>query len=428
MKISIVILMITYSVMGWAQIIDGVMLPTESERQVYQQEPECQIQNIQDEIIVCENEAAEFEVIGNDFDELTWFALENRQKPLGYGNRFNTGEVGENATYYVQATCPYRSEQLHSIETIWRGENGKAGIMLSLYVKDTICLQSIDVHMASGFANCHIYIIQGDYLQYANNPNAWTSIYNGTVDGNGKLNPVTIDIEDIILQPQVYGVYISLENDNLLFYSNGTTVFQDEYLLIKNGTGVSWPFSSLCGCRTFNGRFHYAVGEKPKSIKYKMNANVIKKPTAPHVFCVGSQLSVNQNGSFVWYHNGTIIQNENQSVLSPSASGLYSVAKQIDQCIGSESSALFYAEPDYDDYSNQPEFYPNPVQNMLNVNTENYTSGKIQISDANGKLLYQEDFIDQQFLNIDFSNYLPGQYAISLISENDRYSQIILKH
>ncbi|MDA3910132.1 MAG: T9SS type A sorting domain-containing protein [Bacteroidales bacterium] len=423
MKIGLVLLFCLFSLFGFSQITDFDRISSGN----IQRETQCVISNLPNDITICENEAAEFQVSANNFNDLTWYSSENHTTPIGYGAQFNTGILSESQTYNLQANCPFPENQLRSIETLWRGENGKDGVMFSLNVKKTVSLQSIDIHMKQARVNCHVFMINGVYDMFSNNPAAWTPIFDDMIDGKGKSEPVTIDIQDVDLAPGVYGFYVSLENDDLLYYSTGTSVYEDDFLRISNGRGVTWPFSYLCGDRSFNGRLNYAVGERPKSIQYEIHANVAEKANALSVYFVGNHFSVNQDGAFVWYQNGKEILNENQSTLYPPESGVYTVAKQIGQCVGYESNPVYFAEPDIDDSPMQAEFYPNPVQKILYVNTHNCSSGLLQISDARGSILHEENFSGEQTLNINLSDFNPGQYSVSLISGQARFSQMIIK-
>jgi hypothetical protein len=424
MKIGLVILFGLLSLIGFSQIPDGEMIAVGN----LSRDAECVISSLPENITICENESAEFHVAASNFDEITWFSQANMTIPVGYGIQFNTGILTESQSYKLQATCPYHDNQLKSLETSWRGENGKDGVMFSLQVKQKISLQSIDIHMRQGSAKCHVFMLNGDYSPYSGNPAAWTPIFEDVIDGKGKSNPVAINLQAIVLDPGTYGFYVSLETDNLLYYSTGNSVFEDDFLKLGNVKGVTWPFSYLCGDRAFNGRINYAIGNKPQSVRYEITANVIEKPNAPIVSFSGNQFFVNQSGAFVWYQNGAEIQNENQSILYPSVSGAYTVAEKIGQCVGYESNPLHYAEPDIDDAALEAEFYPNPVQNTLFVNISGVSSGLLLIQDIHGKLLHEENLSGKQSHAIDFSNFSSGQYAVSLISEKNQISQTIIKH
>lgn len=424
MKTGLAILFSLFSLFGFSQVPDGEIISTGN----LSRNVQCVISDLPENITICKNESAEFHVETDNFDELAWFSAGNTTVPVGYGTQFNTGNLAESQNYKVQATCPYQQNQLRSLETLWRGENGKDGVMFSLQVKQKVSLQSIDIHMRQGSSICHVFMLSGDYNQYSSNAAAWTPVFNEAVEGKGKFEPVTIDMQAIDLAPGTYGFYVSLETDDLMYYSTGNSVYEDDFLQLGNSKGVSWPFKYLCGDRTFNGRINYAVGEKPKSIHYEIEAQVIEKPNAPTINFIGNQFFVNQSGAFVWYQNGAEIQNENQSTLYPYDSGVYSVAKQIDQCIGYESSPVYFAEPDINESSMRLEVYPNPVQNTLFVNIKNVTSGLLLVQDIRGKILHEENQSGKQSLAIDFSNFSSGQYAISLISEENQISQTIIKH
>lgn len=74
-------------------------------------------------------------------------------------------------------------------------------------------------------------------------------------------------------------------------------------------------------------------------------------------------------------------------------------------------------------------FYPNPVKNELNFNIENTTmqSGKIRISDVQGRLLMQKMITGNENISMDVSTFPKGLYFYSLSNENEKISGKFVK-
>lgn len=424
MKVFIFNLFIIVASYGFSQPVNTDVLPQSLE----ERENVCVIPNLTQNITVCEYSEAVFRVDANELD-LQWYApAERGYYQVSECNVFRTNVLDESVEYKVQATCPYGQDQKHNLETTWRGENGKDGVMFSVFSKAQIHLQSIDIHMEEGVANCHIFMMEGSYDMQMNSPAAWTPIYDEMITGYGKDVAVTIDIEDLVLEEgMTYGFYISLENDDLLYYSTGSTVYQNEYLMLGNGRGITWPFGSACGLRTFNGRLNYAVGTRPQSEMYTVRANVIEPPAAPNLYCIGNHFSVEGNGSFVWYENGDVIENQNLAEFYPQGDGAYSVARQIGSCVGEESNAMYFAESDVDLVSPSFELYPNPFVSSVNFHADQAIDGRISVLDANGNVMKTKQLYGQAEAHLQLDNLKSGYYLVSVETDVDTFTQIIFK-
>ncbi len=424
MKVFIFSLLFTVASFGFSQPVQtNVLLHSlEGRKNV------CVIPNLPKSITVCEYSEAIFRVDANELD-LQWYApAERGYYQVSEGNVFRTNVLDESVEYKVQATCPYGQDQKYKLETTWRGENGKDGVMFSVFVKEQIHLQSIDIHMEEVLTNCHIFMVEGSYDMMMNTPAAWTPIYDEVITGYGKDVAVNIDIEDVILEEgMTYGFYISLENDDLLYYSTGSTVYQNEHLMLGNGKGITWPFGSACGLRTFNGQLNYAVGTRPQSEMYTVRANVIEPPAAPNLYCIGNHFTVEGNGSFVWYKNGNEIEDQNLAEFYPQSNGAYSVARQVGACVGEESNAMYYAVSNVDLVDPSFELYPNPFVSSVNFHADQAIDGRISVLDANGNVMKTEQLYGQAECQLQLDNLKSGYYLVSVETEVDTYTQIIFK-
>ena len=387
----------------------------------------CVLTDIPSHITICENTSAEIE-INTDEGDIYWYGDE--EIPPGVLKKsfvFETGILSSSQRYYVQKLCPYRRSQFNSLETRWGGDNGKEGVMFSVFAKSEIRLQSIDIHAKSGLANCHVYMIEGSYDMQMNNPGAWTPVYDGLIECKGKGVPVTIDIEDLVLgEGMTYGFYISLENDDILYYSTGSGEFENAELILGNGKGVSWPFGQACGMREFNGQLNYVVGDRDRSIKYPVDIKVIPKPRAPAVYFNGTAFETYGNDGFVWYRDGKVLDNETGPLCFPVETGSYSVAAYTGQCLSEPSDGLYYAESDIkpDNLS----VFPNPVDDLLNIDLSEtgISNAEIIISDAGGSLK-RIGSVSGNTVQVDLNGLRPGRYMLTVKAGTRVVSKQILK-
>lgn len=68
--------------------------------------------------------------------------------------------------------------------------------------------------------------------------------------------------------------------------------------------------------------------------------------------------------------------------------------------------------------------YPNPIQNVLHIETGNITNYEIVITDIAGNVLHSQ-FDSKQ---IDFSNFAVGNYFLTLITNNNYYNFKLIKN
>ncbi len=68
--------------------------------------------------------------------------------------------------------------------------------------------------------------------------------------------------------------------------------------------------------------------------------------------------------------------------------------------------------------------YPNPIQNVLQIETGDITNFEIVITDIAGNVLHSQ-FDNQQ---VDFSNYAAGNYFLTLITNNNYYNFKLIKN
>jgi predicted RNA-binding protein with EMAP domain len=68
--------------------------------------------------------------------------------------------------------------------------------------------------------------------------------------------------------------------------------------------------------------------------------------------------------------------------------------------------------------------YPNPIQNILYIETGDITNYEIVITDIAGNVMHSQ-FDKQQ---VDFSNFAAGNYFLTLITNNNYYNFKLIKN
>lgn len=71
-------------------------------------------------------------------------------------------------------------------------------------------------------------------------------------------------------------------------------------------------------------------------------------------------------------------------------------------------------------------FYPNPVVNKLRLTLENCTSYSWKLTDLTGRVLKQKSLCIEK--EIDMSDMAPGQYILSILSDEFKQSVIVIKN
>lgn len=72
-------------------------------------------------------------------------------------------------------------------------------------------------------------------------------------------------------------------------------------------------------------------------------------------------------------------------------------------------------------------FYPNPVENNLTINQNDFSASFITAYDVNGKILFQLLEPKEKIIQLDFSDMFSGVYFIELLSENNTLKKTIIK-
>jgi len=73
------------------------------------------------------------------------------------------------------------------------------------------------------------------------------------------------------------------------------------------------------------------------------------------------------------------------------------------------------------------EMYPNPVQNIININLPGKT-GTLELFDNSGKSVFQQQFVGDKNTTVDVSGFVNGIYFVKVLADNQLYTGKIVKY
>ena len=194
----------------------------------------------------------------------------------------------------VPFSAVFAATSTSSLTTLFATDNQYAGNMFNLTVlsANDVVINSFDVNINSDLhenTSVSVYYRLGGYSGYEANASAWTLVGTTSVATNGINVPTPISVGDFTLAAgQTYGIYITVDNYSMpyirMYYTEGTTTYQDDYLKISDSIGRGTPnFSGITILeRLWNGTIYYTV-----------------QPPTPTVSPVIPQTG-DSSGSFLW--------------------------------------------------------------------------------------------------------------------------------
>jgi hypothetical protein len=152
----------------------------------------------------------------------------------------------------------------YELTTTFAGGNGQSGNMFD--VRSTtraITIEGFDVNLIAGTHTVEIYYKAGSYVGFDTNAAAWTlaaSVPNVTSVEIDTPTSVPVTLSIVIPAGQTYAFYVTTTTGSMR-YTNGTTegapYASDTYIVIHEGLGKAYPFSSSFTPRVFNGNVYY---------------------------------------------------------------------------------------------------------------------------------------------------------------------------
>jgi hypothetical protein len=404
-----------------AQPVPGDMeqVPDTARNSIYQCE-----QPVIKGITACDPDAFQLSA-QSEAEQIWWWVKDGDEWTYtGEGKNMSIPNFGDDREIRVQAQCPYNPQQNKRLSTFYNGDNGKEGMMFRLVASKKIVLNGFDVNMFDGEDFFSVFVHNGPYRYDINQPEAWTLHEQQYIHGKGKNKATYVDIEPITMQAgDTLGIYMSFENNGIMYYDNGKMDVSDDNIKLDFGKGVSWAFTSVCADRVFNGSVHYSLGEKPVSEAVYTEAVSIEAPERPGIRFNGTYFTTNTEHDVQWFLDGKSIDGGNSTVLYPRDPGRYSVVVSEKGCPSEPSLGLYYEHSDFNDYTDLSKLnlYPNPVKDVayLHFEREPGRNVKFSVHDASGKMVETGVIKPESGLrhSLDMHQLEPGVYNIRLSSK-----------
>ncbi|MBK8464819.1 MAG: hypothetical protein IPL32_03230 [Chloracidobacterium sp.] len=171
------------------------------------------------------------------------------------------------ATATSTGTPPPASCLPNSVTTTFADGSANNGNMFDITAINAVRIDSFDEHLLNN-EPLAIYYKPGTHVGFENNAGAWTlaGTYSGIVaNGAGVGTAVPIPVNVTIPAGQTYAFYITYTtSQGSLAYTPGTVVgnvfVSDANIQVKEGAGISYPFSGNFSPRVFNGVVRYTDG------------------------------------------------------------------------------------------------------------------------------------------------------------------------
>jgi hypothetical protein len=159
-----------------------------------------------------------------------------------------------------------------------------------------------------------------------------------------------------------------------------------------------------------------------------------------------SKLSTAYVGSgFQWYVNDKVIANANSTDLSVYYNGTYYLIASLPNNCQYRSNAIVVNESKYNNLSRVAgmegdtvhlenhadivRIFPNPVQEVVKIETGSFTPLGIEFFDTSNRLIYRKQLDNPlPIIQIDVSGWAPGIYLVSLWSDEKRIWQKLIKY
>ncbi|MBB6680485.1 T9SS type A sorting domain-containing protein [Aequorivita sp. 609] len=160
---------------------------------------------------------------------------------------------------------------------------------------------------------------------------------------------------------------------------------------------------------------------------------------APHIYGneKGEVYFYNKENTGLWVENQIIQGNDTESEdfygwsIASNGSDLIIGSPREDHDINGSNpiddagSAYIFENPNIlggltnlENYKNSIRYYPNPILNVLKINSSTKLISSIKLFTINGSLLIEKNEINNNLFNIDFSNYSNGFYLINVLFED----------
>ena len=197
----------------------------------------------------------------------------------------------------------------------------------------------------------------------------------------------------------------------VIFWSNGA-VGDTAYF---NQAGTYFAIAeSKNGCRDTSMEFEIVKNPNPKKPIGIRQGRIIKAVNAKPEY----QIS--------WYRNSKKLENESDSLLAPNETGTYQLKYTDSNYCTSISDQIIF---NIDDISENPLIYPNPANDLLNIDIMSESDSNILINlyDVLGNIcLSREEILKKGYhsISIDLSKFSTGMYYIKIGNQVRKFMKI----
>jgi hypothetical protein len=138
-------------------------------------------------------------------------------------------------------------------------------------------------------------------------------------------------------------------------------------------------------------------------------------PTPSITQLPNGDLESSYNGTNIWYQDGFVISGESGSIITPAATGSYTVVASNDTCTSAFSDAFIYNHTSLMSFDKvKYAVYPNPVRNQLSIQGDLGDVREIILQDALGRIIWTK----LPSVTIDVSQMKSGVYFVHVIRNN----------
>ncbi|HRD37176.1 MAG TPA: hypothetical protein PLC65_00980, partial [Bacteroidia bacterium] len=155
-----------------------------------------------------------------------------------------------------------------NLVTFYATNNAQRGHMFDIYANNCVTIDCFEMNFSAGTSNVEIYTKTGTHVGFTNTAAAWTLIGTALNVASAGVNVPTsipINVNQIIATGAIRAFYITRTtlSGPTVAYTNGTavgnTLASDANIILREGTGKEYPFSTNFTPRQFNGRVFYTL-------------------------------------------------------------------------------------------------------------------------------------------------------------------------
>jgi predicted esterase len=157
---------------------------------------------------------------------------------------------------------------------------------------------------------------------------------------------------------------------------------------------------------------------------------VVDQVEKPTITQRGDTLICNNEGEYVWYYNGLLIEGAKDKIYIAQSSGNYqTMITNINRCKSNLSDALEVIITSVKDltFAKNIKVYPNPTFDKITIEgMKGSNKTNIQLFDSTGRNLYSNQPKSTE-LELDITEFAPGIYNLVISNESNKVDYKILK-